>query len=85
MEHQGFLFMTLWLRRRKTRPLSVLLAVAMLVASVNWLLGPRLYPTYATTVALVMTTLATAGLLIFGTIDSVRRRIRLRKYKKAVR
>jgi hypothetical protein len=57
----------------------------MLVASVNWLLGPRLYPTYATTVALVMTTLATAGLLIFGTIDSVRRRIRLRKYKKAVR
>lgn len=72
------------MNRRRVRPLTALLALAVLLAIANWLLGPHFYPNYRSVISEVMTTIAVACLLIFGTIDSVRRRLRERKRKDAV-
>jgi len=66
------------------RPLPVILAVVVLAAVANWVLGSRFYPSYRAVISGAMTTIGVACLLIFGTIDSARRRLRERKRKNAL-
>ncbi len=68
---------------RKIRPLTLALATAAFVVVVNWILGPRLYPSYSIAVSAVIITILVACLLIFGTTDSIRTRLRQRRRKKA--
>ena len=72
------------LPRRRKRLVTVLLAAAVLIVAANWYFGPRLYPSYAIAVPAAMVTAGVAFLLIFGTLDSVPRRLRARRRKNAV-
>jgi arginine exporter protein ArgO len=72
------------MQRRRTRPLTVLLLVAILVVIANWTLGPRFYPSHSVLISEAVTTIGVVCLLIFGTLDSARRRLRERKRKNAV-
>jgi len=85
LEHKGILTSGApTMKRRRMRPLAVVLAVAVLAAVANWVLGSRLYPSYRAVISGAMTTIGVACLLIFGTIDSARRRLRERKRKNAL-
>jgi hypothetical protein len=53
---------------RRIRPLTVILATAVLVAIANWVAGPRLFPHGSIAIAEVMLTVGVASLLVFGTI-----------------
>ena len=68
---------------RKVRPSTLALTAAAIVVGVNWILAPHLYPSYSIAVWAVLITILVACLLIFGTIDSVRTRLRQRRRKKA--
>jgi hypothetical protein len=60
----------------RTSLVSVLSLLGIAVVMANEFVGPRLYPTYRMLVPSVLATLSVAALLIFGTWESVRRRIR---------
>ena len=61
-------------RWRRTSLVSVLLLLGIAVGIANGIVGPRLYPVYQMLVPLVLVTISVAALLIFGTVESVRRR-----------
>lgn len=73
------------LRRRKVQLATMLLTAAVLIVAANWYLRPQLYPNYAMGVPAAMITVGVAFLLIFGAIDSVRRRLRIRRRKESNR
>jgi hypothetical protein len=54
-------------------------AVFLLIAISNWVLGARLYPNNRIVVSSALVVTGVAGLLVFGTIESVRRRLGTRK------
>ena len=60
-----------------------LLGIAVVIA--NRIVGPRLYPDYRMLVPSVLVALSVAALLIFGTVESVRRLIRNRRRLKSAR
>ena len=66
------------------KPRAVIYAILVLVAIANWIVGPRLYPHYRAAITGALITLVVADLLIFGTLDSIRRRRRNRKRNHAV-
>ena len=67
---------------RKVRPLTLTLVGATLIVAANWILAPRLYPNYRDAVPLVTVTILVGYLLVFGTVDSLRRRLRERRRKR---
>jgi peptidoglycan/LPS O-acetylase OafA/YrhL len=71
-----------WPRRSLVSVLS-LLGIAVVIA--NGIVGHRFYPAYRMLVPSVLATLSVAALLIFGTWESVRRRIRNRRRLKSAR
>jgi len=70
-------------RWRRTSLVSVLLLLGIAVGIANGIVGPRLYPVYQMLVPLVLVTISVAALLIFGTVESVRRRRRNRARLKS--
>jgi hypothetical protein len=69
----------------RTSLVSVLSLLGIAVVIANWIIGPRLYPAYRILVPSVLVILSVAALLIFGTWESVRRRIRNRRRLKSAR
>jgi hypothetical protein len=61
---------------RRTSLISVLLLLGIPVVIANGIVGCRLYPVYQMLVPSVLVTISVAALLIFGTVETVRRRIR---------
>ena len=59
-------------------------AVFLLIAISNWVLGARLYPNYRIVVSGALVVTGVAGLLVFGTVESVRRRLGTRKRNHVV-
>jgi hypothetical protein len=74
-------------RRRwfRTSIVSVLSLLGIALVMANGILVPRLYPAYRMLVPSVLVTLSVAALLIFGTWESVRRRLRNRRRLKSAR
>jgi hypothetical protein len=68
----------------RSRVRNMVLAIYALMLISNWTIGPRLYPNYQIIITSTLVTIMVADLLIFGTMESIRRRARNRKRNDVV-